>query len=76
MKKTLIEEAFSPIPEPVAAPVAPVVKEQKKKTLDPFTALMAQEAYKAPIDARMGGMPQKGGTAEAMGTGGAWGKPG
>lgn len=67
-----------PAPAATAPIVAPPVAEpvKKIKSLDPFTALKAQDSYKAPIDQNAKSLPPaKGGTADTLGTGGAWGTP-
>lgn len=64
------------IPEP--APVPPPEPEKKNKPLSPFVALQAQKTYQNPMDTQTGKAPGpvQGGTADALGTGGAWGQPG
>lgn len=67
------------IPEPAPVPVAQIEPEKPKKdpALSPFVALKAQKTYANPMDTQTGGAPGpvQGGTADALGTGGSWGKP-
>jgi hypothetical protein len=79
-----MSDLLTPFQVPAAAMPAPVIpepmpiveKKKAKRELDPFTALKAQKTYSAPIDQNAKSLPPtNGGTADTLGTGGAWGKP-